>query len=134
MKKKIIGTFVCMMFVVVPVLSAATFSNNETTMNGKVRNTVTETLADPNGASGLNLNILSAANQANQQNNQQPLDIQDLQFYYDVGGDSGSPCLVGFGFDGEYFYAPESESSKIHKFESDGTYIGYFLISDWNIE
>ena len=61
--------------------------------------------------------------------NVQNRDIWDVQFQYDVGGDTGSLYLAGVVFDGTNFYVPEFNSATIYRFDHDGVYLDSFTIS-----
>ena len=56
------------------------------------------------------------------------LDIWDVQFQYDVGGDTGSLYLAGTIFDGTYFYCPEFNSATVYRFDIAGAYLGSITI------
>ena len=71
------------------------------------------------------------------ENNQQDLsksssgsrEMWDVQFQYDVGGDTGSLYLAGVVFDGTCFYVPEWNSAAIYRFDHDGNFLDQFTIS-----
>jgi len=77
-------------------------------------------IADSNG----NIMTLEDPNSSEIQPDTPNFALWDVQFQYDVGGDSGSAYLVGVGFDGTYFYCPEFNSANIHQFDSTGSYLG----------
>ena len=78
MKKKIVSIFVCMLLFV----TVASVTGTE--------------IVDKNEMTS-SMPTSTMANRA----------MWDLQFQYDVGGDTGSLYLVGVAFDGTYFYCPE---------------------------
>ena len=55
-------------------------------------------------------------------------DMWDLQFNFDMGGQTGSLYLVGVIFDGDYFYAAEFNSATIFRFDKDGNYMDSFTM------
>jgi len=55
-------------------------------------------------------------------------DMWDVQFHYDVGGDTGSLYHVGVAFDGTYFYCGEFSGPTIYRFDHDGNYVDSFTI------
>lgn len=69
------------------------------------------------------------AQQASSENNVKNRAMWDVQFQYDVGGDTGSLYLAGVVFDGTYFYVPEWQTSAIYRFDHDGVYLDQFSIS-----
>ncbi len=99
MKKKIVSIFVCMLLFV----TVASVTGTE--------------IVDKNEMTS-SMPTSTMANRA----------MWDLQFQYDVGGDTGSLYLVGVAFDGTYFYCPEFNSATIYRFDHDGNYVDSITI------
>ncbi len=59
---------------------------------------------------------------------EQEKNFGDLLFSFDASTPTGCTKLSGVNTDGSYLYLTDYDSSDIHKFEFDGTYIGSFSI------
>ena len=131
MSAKTIATtlLIALVLIISSSVTGITPQSKPVKMNGIRPNaSVPTTLADPDGSTGTQGIAVDVA--SSPQSNPQPLDrdIWTPEFYYEVGAESGSLYLVGFGFDGEYFYCPEFNSANIHKFDIDGNYLGSFSV------
>ena len=100
MKKKIVSIFVCMLLCVTVSAVTGTEIVDKNEMTSSISTTTTTNR-----------------------------DMWDVQFHYDVGGDTGSLYLVGAAFDGTYFYCPEFNSPTIYRIDHDGNYVDSFTIS-----
>jgi hypothetical protein len=103
MKRKTISVFIMML------LLATGF-----TFMGTADNEGIITLEDPNFQG--------------EQQQSSSFDLWDVQFQYDVGGDTGSLYLAGTIFDGTYFYCPEFNSATVYRFDIAGNYVDSITI------